>query len=428
MSAIPRNLWILIATQAFSMTSAPLVILIGGLVGARLAPSPQLATLPVAVLILATALSTLPASLLMQKFGRRLGFLSGNAVSIFGCLLGFLALNQASFGLLLLATACLGFNIAFVNQYRFAAMESVTSERHGQAVSWLLLGGIFAAIVGPEAGARGESLTAAPYAGSFLLLAALQLVSTCLLAFGFRDPVMVAESADADGRPWARLLAQPLLWLALLSGAVAYSVMSLVMTAAPISMHEFDHHSLSMTKGAIQAHILAMFLPSLATATLIRRFGPQVLMVTGLVIYAGMVVVGLSGRSLGHYGGSLILLGIGWNFLFVAGTALLPRTYVGKERFRVQAVNDFLVFGTQAIASLGAGWFLFQFGWNTLIWVTVPLVVGLALLALWVSSGRGHRINGVGDVADADLQPVNESAPVSGTTSAQSSVPPTQSN
>ncbi|MFG1497764.1 MFS transporter [Saccharospirillum sp. HFRX-1] len=428
MSAIPRNLWILIATQAFSMTAAPLVILIGGLVGARLAPSPELATLPVAILILATALSTLPASLLMQKVGRRLGFLTGNAVSICGCLLGYLALNQASFGLLLLATACLGFNIAFVNQYRFAAMESVSSERHGQAVSWLLLGGIFAAIVGPEAGARGEALTAAPYAGSFLLLAALQLVSTFLLAFGFRDPVMVAESADADGRPWPRLLAQPLLWLALLSGAVAYSVMSLVMTAAPISMHEFDHHSLSLTKGAIQAHILAMFLPSLATATLIRRFGPQALMAAGLMIYAGMILVGLSGRSLGHYGGSLILLGIGWNFLFVAGTALLPRTYVGKERFRVQAVNDFLVFGTQAIASLGAGWFLFQFGWNTLIWITVPLVGGLALLALWVSSGRNHPTSGAGGGAGAGPQLVTESVPASGMTSAPSSVQPTQSN
>lgn len=402
MSAIPRNLWILIATQAFSMTAAPLVILIGGLVGARLAPSPQLATLPVAVLILATALSTLPASLLMQKVGRRLGFLSGNLVSILGCLIGYLALNQASFGLLLLATACLGFNIAFVNQYRFAAMESVASERHGQAVSWLLLGGIFAAIVGPEAGARGETLGAAPYAGSFLLLAALQAVSTVLLVFGFRDPTMIAETTEAAGRPWSRLLAQPLLWLAFLSAAVAYSVMSLVMTAAPISMHEFDHHSLSLTKGAIQAHILAMFLPSLATATLIRRFGPQALMVAGMVIYAGMILAGLSGRGLGHYGVSLVLLGIGWNFLFVAGTALLPRTYIGKERFRIQAVNDFLVFGTQAIASLGAGWFLFQFGWNVLIWTTVPLVSALALLALWVNGTR-NPTSGAGGDADPRL-------------------------
>ncbi|WP_157954365.1 MFS transporter [Saccharospirillum mangrovi] len=384
MSAIPRNLWVLIATQAFSMSAVPMVVLIGGLVGAQLAPDPQLATLPVAVLILATALSTLPASLLMRKVGRRLGFLTGNAVSITGCLLGFVALNQASFPLFLITSACLGFNMACINQYRFAAMESVTAERQGQAISWLLLGGIFAAIVGPEAGARGEMLTAVPYAGSFLLLAALQLVSTALLVFGFRDPVMVTADAATDGRSWPELLAQPMLWLALLSAATAFSVMSLVMTAAPISMHEFDHHSLALTKSTIQAHILAMFLPSLATATLIRRFGPTALMVTGLLIYAGMVIAGLTGRSLGHYGLSLVLLGIGWNFLFVAGTALLPLSYVGNERFRVQAVNDFLVFGAQAVASLGAGWLLFQVGWNALLWVTVPMMLVLAVLALWV--------------------------------------------
>lgn len=384
MTATPRNLWILIATQAFSMTAAPLVILIGGLVGARLAPNPQLATLPVAILVLATALGTLPASLLMRRVGRRLGFLTGNLIAVSGCLLGYVAITQASFSLLLLATAGLGFNMAFVNQYRFAAMESVSAERHGQAVSWLLLGGIFAAIVGPEAGARGETLTAVPYAGSFLMLAALQGVSTLLLAFGFRDPVMVSNDAEHSGRPWPQLLAQPLLWLALLAGAVAYSVMSLVMTAAPVSMHEFDHHSLPLTKTAIQAHILAMFLPSLATGVLIRRFGPMPLLAAGLIIYAAMIGAGLSGRGLAHYGASLVLLGVGWNFLFVAGTTLLPRSYVGNERYRVQAVNDFLVFGTQALASLGAGWMLYQFGWDPLLWLTLPAIVGLAVWALWV--------------------------------------------
>lgn len=426
MSAIPRNLWVLIATQAFSMSAVPMVVLIGGLVGAQLAPEPQLATLPVAVLVLATALSTLPASMLMRKVGRRLGFLTGNIISILGCLLGYVALNQASFALLLVTTACLGFNMACINQYRFAAMESVSSDRQGQAISWLLLGGIFAAIVGPEAGARGETLTAVPYAGSFLMLAGLQLVSTALLVFGFRDPVMITVQGAAEGRSWSALLAQPLLWLALLSGAVAFSVMSLVMTAAPISMHEFDHHSLPLTKWAIQAHILAMFIPSLITATLIRRFGPLSLMLAGLVIYAGMVTLGLTGRSLSHYGGSLILLGIGWNFLFVAGTALLPRTYEGDERFSVQAINDFLVFGTQAIASLGAGWFLFQFGWNTLLWTTVPLMLALALLALWVV-GRRPSIN-AGAGAAVPVQPVSESVPVSATAGKPSPEQPVRSD
>lgn len=385
MKSIHPNLWVLIAMQAFSMTAPPLVILIGGLVGARLAPSAQLATLPLAVLVLTTAVSTLPASWLMRHFGRRAGFLSGNLEALAGTLTGFVAVTQGNFALLLAATACLGFNMAFVNQYRFAAMESVDEARQGQAVSWLLLGGIFAALVGPEAGARGETLTAAPYAGSFLLLAALQAVVTALLVFGFRNTRNMEPAGSAAGRDWPALLRQPLLWLALLAAAVSYSVMSLVMTAAPISMHELDQHSLGLTKTAIQSHILAMFLPSLATAWLIGRFGPFRLLTAGLAIYAAMIVAGLAGRSFGHYSGSLILLGVGWNFLFVAGTALLPRAYEGNERYRVQALNDFLVFGTQAAASLGAGWLLFRFGWDRLLWLAVPVIAGLAVLALWAT-------------------------------------------
>jgi len=384
MPILTRNLSILIAMQAFSMTAPPLVILIGGLVGARLAPSPGLATLPLALLVLATALSTIPASMIMRRFGRRLGFLLGNLVAVTGTLIGFVALVQGQFFLLLLATACLGFNMAFVNQYRFAAMESVEESRQGQAVSLLLLGGIFAALIGPEAGARGEHLLDQPYAGSFLLLTVLQGVVSLLILFGYRDTEVVeAAIHEGDGRAWSALLSQPLLWLALLAGAVSYSVMSLVMTAAPISMHEMDHHSLATTKTAIQAHILAMFVPSLATGWLIRRFGPIRLLVAGMIIYAGMIIAGLSGRTVGHYGATLVLLGVGWNFLFVAGTSLLPQSYRGAERFRVQALNDFIVFGTQAAASLGAGWLLFQLGWSPLLWATLPAVLLLGVMTIW---------------------------------------------
>lgn len=386
MRNVPTTLWVLLAMQAFSMTAPPMVILIGGLVGARIAPSPALATMPLALLVLGTALSTLPASLLMSRKGRKVGFLVGNLVGILGCLLGSIAILWQQFGLLLAASLCLGFNMAFVYQYRFAAMEAVDEPRQGQAVSLLLLGGIFAAIVGPEAGALGERLLAAPYAGSFLLLAVLQLVATMLIVFGYRNSLPVATPATAEGRSWPDLLRQPLLWLALLAAAASYSVMSLVMTAAPLSMHDMDHHSLGLTKAAIQAHILAMFLPSLMTGWLIRRFGPYRLLILGLALYGLMVIAGLSGRAFFNYGVSLILLGVGWNFLFVAGTTLLPRSYRGNERYRVQAINDFLVIGMQAIASLGAGWMLFQFGWDRLLLSTLPVLVGLGLLLAWVAS------------------------------------------
>jgi MFS family permease len=376
-------MWTLIAMQALSMCAPPMVILIGGLIGTQLAPNPQLATLPLSVLVVATALSTFPTAMIMQRLGRKKGFLIGNLVSIMACAVAILAIYTENFILLLVATAGLGFNMAFVNQFRFAAMERVAPEDQGQAVSWLLLGGIFAALVGPELGALGESLLGVPYAGAFLLLAGVLSGVTLLLLFFFRDLPYQAPVKQVTGRPWGSLFRQPVLWLALLAGAISYSVMTLVMTAAPLSMHDMDNHSLQVTKTAIQAHILAMFLPSLATSWLISRLGPERLLVMGLMIYALMIVVGLSGHGAGHYTTSLILLGIGWNFLFVSGTTLLPRAYRDSERFRVQAVNEFLVFGAQALATLGAGWLLFQFSWEVLLFATAPALAVLSITLLW---------------------------------------------
>ncbi|MEX0622784.1 MAG: MFS transporter [Saccharospirillum sp.] len=376
-------LWTLIAMQALSMCAPPMVILIGGLIGTQLAPNPQLATLPLSVLVVATALSTFPTAMIMQRLGRKVGFLIGNLVSIVACGLAILAIYSHSFALLLVATAGLGFNMAFVNQFRFAAMERVAPEDQGQAVSWLLLGGIFAALVGPELGALGESLLGAPYAGAFLLLAGVLLGVTLLILLAFKDLPYQAPVKQSVGRPWGSLLQQPVLWLALLAGAVSYSVMTLVMTAAPLSMHDMDQHSLQATKTVIQAHILAMFLPSLATSWLIKRFGPERLLMLGLLIYALMIIAGLSGRGISHYSTSLILLGVGWNFLFVSGTTLLPRAYQDSERFRVQAVNEFLVFGAQALATLGAGWLLFQFSWEVLLYATLPALVVLSATQIW---------------------------------------------
>ncbi len=159
--------------------------------------------------------------------------------------------------------------------------------------------------------------------------------------------------------------------------------MTLVMTAAPLSMHDMDQHSLQATNTAIQAHILAMFLPSLATSWLIQRFGPERLLMLGLFIYALMIIAGLSGHGVSHYTTSLILLGVGWNFLFVSGTTLLPRAYEDPERFRVQAVNEFLVFGAQALATLGAAWLLFRFSWEILLYATAPALVVLSATLLW---------------------------------------------
>lgn len=378
-----KAIWILIAMQALSMCAPPMVILIGGLIGAELAPSPQLATLPLSVLVIATALSTFPTAMIMQRLGRKRGFLIGNLVSITACAIAILAIYGENFILLLVATAGLGFNMAFVNQFRFAAMERVAPEDQGQAVSWLLLGGIFAALVGPELGVLGETLLTVRYAGAFMLLAALLTGVTLLLVFYYHDLPYKPVVGQSKGRPWSELLKQNVLWLALLAGAISYSVMTLVMTAAPVSMHNMDQHSLQMTKMAIQAHILAMFLPSLATGWLIKRLGAELLLGVGLGIYALMIIAGLSGRGVSNYMTSLVLLGIGWNFLFVSGTTLLPRAYRESERFRVQAVNELLVFGAQALATLAAGWLLFQFSWEWLLYATVPALLLLVITLAW---------------------------------------------
>lgn len=389
MSEPRNNLRVLLGMQAFSMTAMPMMILIGGLLGAQMAPDPQWSTLPVAALVLGTALSTLPASMLMRRFGRKLGFLAGNLVALTGTLIGYTAVASQSFGLLLVAALCFGFNMAFVNQYRFAAMESVSQDRQGQAVSFLLLGGIFSAIIGPEAGALGENLLTQRYQGSFVILAGLLSVATLLILFGFRNQPFVRNSADTSGRSWGELFNQPLVYLALLAGAVSYSVMSLIMTAAPISMHEMNHHSMSLTKTAIQAHILAMFVPSLFTGKLIARFGVYRILGTGLLIYGLMAMAGLLGQSAGHYLANLMLLGLGWNFLFISGTTILGKTYIGSERFRMQGVNDLLVFGSQAVASLSAGWLIYQMGWQTMLWVSLVPMVLLAGVAIWAV--RAHQ-------------------------------------
>lgn len=372
----------LIAAYGFAMSSTPLIILVGGLIGAELAPDARLATLPISIIIVATALSTAPASMLMRALGRKLGFLTGLSIGGVSALVCLYGLAQGSFVIFTLGCALTGVNMAFVHQFRFAAMELVPSEQKAQAASWILIGGIFAAIAGPEAGAFGRDLFAIPYFGSFLLLIVLLLCSTLIIIFGYRPSPQVdapaANQASAEITHWHN----PTLWLAFATAAISYSVMSLVMTAAPLSMTTHGH-DLATAKWVIQSHILAMFVPSLFTGWLIRQLGISKLIISGVVIYLSMAVAGLMGFHVAHYWGSLVLLGIGWNFLFVSGTTLLGSITEGPERYKLQATNEFLVFGSQALASLGAGWVLIQLGWQSLLIATLPLAVIPLFMLVW---------------------------------------------
>ncbi len=380
---LPRNVWILTLAQALIMTVNSVIVFAGGLVGAELAPKPGWATLPVALTVVGTALSTVPVSALMKRLGRRRTFLLVTSFSILIALLAALAVSQGSFYMFCFSTLLFGITSATVMQFRFAAMESVEMDQVPQAASTVLLGGIAAAFLGPETAVWGKELMGTDYVGSFLLLGILFASGLVALQF-FKNPVAVQSGDDGAMRSIKAILKQKIFIIALSSAIVGYAIMTFIMTATPVSMHVMDGHSLHHTKWVIQSHIVAMFLPSLITPKLIHQFGIRKVMISGLAAYLICIGIGYAGHAVPNYWISLILLGVGWNFLFIGGTSLLPQAYRPAERFRVQAVNDFGVFGTQAIASLSAGWFIFTLGWEVLLFSTVPIIaMQIVVLSRW---------------------------------------------
>ncbi|MEM1231447.1 MAG: MFS transporter [Pseudomonadota bacterium] len=387
-----RTLIVLTAAQCFGQTAVPLFVLLGGIVGAQLAPSLDWATLPAAALIIGMAAATMPASLLMARFGRKAGYLGGTALSIFGALLAAWATTEGSFALFCLAAFLVGCHSAVLQQFRFAVAESVPTERVSRALSILMLAGIFAALVGPAVGERFSAVPElAPFTGSFLALAALVSVSFFILLLCFRNLPVLEDTTSEPARPLSEVLRQPQLVLAIAASAIGYSVMSLVMTATPIAMHEMHQHSLADTTWVIQSHILAMFLPSLFSGVLIARLGVMRIISAGLLLLGLCIVLGWGEPALMHYWGTMVLLGIGWNFLFLGGTTLLTQSYRPSERYQVQAANDFAVFGTQAAASLGAGVLLAAVGWNGVLAFSVPWLL-LLLPALFIARRGAPRL------------------------------------
>jgi MFS family permease len=400
-----RNLLLLSSGLALGSAGVGMVVLVGGIVGSRLAPSPAWSTLPAAVMVVGLAASSAPAALLMKRIGRRPGFLLGAVLAMLASGLGALAMVRESFALLCAATALIGANGAFVNQYRFAAAESADEARAGKAVSLVLAGGVVAGLLGPLLGRLGKDwFAAAPFAGSFLLAAFLYAACAPLLFF-LREPRRAARQPDASqqpqaARPLRAILAQPQALAALLAGIVSFAVMTFSMTAAPVSMHVLDHHSVDQAGFVIQSHIVAMYLPSFFTGFLLGRPGRRSrldlgrVMLLGVLLLAASSGVTLLGGQLLQYWTALVLLGLGWNFLFLGGTTLLTRSYRPEERFQVQGVNDFLVFGFQAVASLLSGTALFGLGWKALNLLNLPLLaLMLAVLLVMQASLRASPLN-----------------------------------
>ncbi len=375
--SLPRNVWILTLIQPFYMASASLVVLIGGLLGAQLAPQPTLATLPIAIMVIGTACAAIPAALLMQRFGRKVGLAIGLGTGIVGALVSMAAAWHGSFGLLLLGTGLLGSATAFAQQIRFAALEAIAeSSQMASVVRLLTLSSLGAAFLGPEIAVLGQNwLTSVHgFSGSFLMLAGLFVIALVGLMFFTDTHKQEAKQLDT-GRHLKQIVMNPTFLIALAAAAIGFGIMSFIMTATPVSMHDLSHLELPDIKWVIQSHIVAMFLPGLFTGKLIERFGHSNIILFGIGIFAVAIGVTLYDHQLLHYWLGLVLVGIGWNFLFFGGTTLLQDSYAPSERFKAQAFNDFTIFTIQAVVSLSAGVVVFQYGWQVLVLLPLPIMV-----------------------------------------------------
>jgi MFS family permease len=381
-----RNALVLTAAQALGGANPAIVISLGGLVGLNLAEDKSLATLPVSLLNLGLAAGTIPAAILMRRVGRRSGYLLGAVVGVAAGCLAAAAVALSAFALFCAATFGAGLYAAFVQSYRFAAADSASDAFKGRAISWVMAGGIAAAIIGPQTVIWTRDLApGAPFAGGFLGQAALALLSIPVLSFLRAPPT--ASVPTGGGRPLGAILSQGRFVAAVAAGLVAYGLMSFVMTAAPLAMVECGH-SIGTAALGIQWHILAMYGPSFVTGRLLDRFGKEAITALGLALIAAAAAVGLLGLSVAHFWIALILLGIGWNFGFIGATALVTECYRPEERAKVQAANDFLVFGSVAAASFSSGGLLQAGGWEAVNWLVFPPVaVALALLAWRARAG-----------------------------------------
>jgi MFS family permease len=382
-----RNVLVLAAAGALAGSAGPINFATASLAAYQLLGEDKwFATVPVTAFVVGTACGTVPAALLMRRIGRRPGFIAGMTVSTIGALTSATAMGLSSFLLLCAGTFLAGFAAAFVQQFRFAAADTASAGFRPRAISLVLTGGIAAAVIGPQTVIHTADLfTAAPFAGAFLGSAVLTLLAALVL--GFLDiPHTPSKARGAGGRPLGTIARQPAFLVAVGCAVSAYAVMSFVMTAAPLAM-VMHHHPRDAAVLGIQWHVLAMFGPSFVTGSLIARFGAERVVATGLLLLVGCALVALSGTTIGHFWLALVLLGVGWNFGFIGGTALVTETYRREEKEKVQALNDFLVFGTVAVASFSSGQILIVGSWDLLNLLVLPVAV-LSLLALFWRMSR----------------------------------------
>jgi len=395
MQPMHRQVFLLATAQALFQTVSVLVMTIGGLAGGLLAPAPEWATAPIAAMFLGTAISTVPAAVWMARVGRKIGFVAGASMGTLGGLLAAAGMVTSSLLLLCLGTLLAGVYQGFAQFYRFAASEVAQGDFKPRAISLVLAGGVVAAVAGPALARVGGDLLEPAYTASFLFLALASALAVGVLLFIDVPRHADTPSEKAAARPLKEIVRQPTYIVALLGALTGYGTMILAMTATPLAMVH-HHHGLGTTATVIQLHVLGMFLPSFFTGSLIARFGVLRVMFAGILLLTGHVLLGLSGTGVYSFTAALILLGVGWNFLYIGGTNLLTRTYSTAEKGKAQATNDLTIFIVGLVASLSAGVLQNTIGWQALNLALLPWLAVAAAAILWLGS-RGK---------DAAVQPL----------------------
>ncbi len=383
MNSTRRNVALLAACQAMLFSSSATLASINGLAGMSLADNPALGTLPVTTWVLGGAISTLPASLYMKRVGRTQGLIAGAGTGIVAALICAFAIWTHNFWMLCLGTLVFGASNATGQYYRFAAADVSPPDYKARAISLVLLGGLLGGIIGP--GLSRFSVDALPdrFLGAYLVPILYCLVSIGLLS-ATRIPNPTAEEQASGGRSLREIAKQPKFVVAVLSGAVGYGVMNLLMTATPIAMG-ICGHPFGDAAFVVSSHVIGMFAPSLVAGSLIKRFGVLNIILVGAALNVACVAVALNGVDVAHFWVALVLVGVGWNFMYIGGTTLLTETYRPEEKAKAQGANDMSIFVMMVISSLTSGFLVSRAGWNTVNLLALPVLAAVAVAAVWLA-------------------------------------------
>ncbi|MBU2932877.1 MULTISPECIES: MFS transporter [Vibrio] len=384
-----RNVWLLSLCQALLMTGNILLISVIGLIGKQIAPSVSMITLPVALQFLGLMAATIPASLISGKLGRKRGFSIGNVVGITGASLATYALSQQHFYLFCFATFLLGIGIGFGTLYRFAAIEVCDENARHRAISISMAGGVLAAVLGPNLAIMSQQWSQdGLYIGAFASLIGLNILALLILQT-IQFPRVSFNSQAPKADPLGVIVKAPNFIGAVFAAMVAYAVMNILMTATPLAMIGcgFDF---TKAAGVIEWHVLGMFVPAFFTGALIEKFGSRMMILAGGILFVVCIAINIHGESIWHFRAALVVLGVGWNFMFIAATGLFSQSYQSQNKAKAQAFNEFVVFGCVTITAMLSGWLESTAGWQNLNFYVLPFV--LAVILLFAFSARKSRV------------------------------------